>query len=98
LDLDEQQEIIPGNCTLEVSSPGINRKLRLPDHFSGAVGERVKVKFRSGEAGSTVVVNGVIREASLESIRLQPEGKEESVQIPLDQIKEARVDFKFTNS
>jgi ribosome maturation factor RimP len=29
---------------LEVSSPGIERKLRKPEHFQGAVGEKVKLK------------------------------------------------------
>ncbi len=29
---------------LEVSSPGIERKLRKPTHFQGAVGEKVKLK------------------------------------------------------
>jgi len=29
---------------LEVSSPGIERKLRKPEHFQGAIGEKVKLK------------------------------------------------------
>ncbi len=95
LDLDEQQELIPGNCTLEVSSPGINRKLRLPAHFQGALGERVRVKFRSTETGATVVVNGIVRQASLDSVEVEGETKKEIVSIPLSGIKEARVDFKF---
>lgn len=95
LDYDEQQEIIPGNCTLEVSSPGINRKLRLPAHFEGAVGERVRVKFRSAETGATVVVHGVIRHAAGGTVQLESEPKREVVSIPLSEIKEARVDFKF---
>ena len=36
---------MPGGYTLEVSSPGLERKLRLPQHFSGAVGELVNVKL-----------------------------------------------------
>jgi ribosome maturation factor RimP len=95
LDLDEQSELIPGNCTLEVSSPGINRKLRLPEHFKGAVGERVKVKFKNDESGATVVVNGYIRDASSDSVRVEAESGKESFQIPLRNLKEARVDFKF---
>src|SRR6266487_6540724 len=34
----------PGPYTLEVSSPGVERPLRRPPHFAGAVGQRVKVK------------------------------------------------------
>jgi len=33
----------PGAYTLEVSSPGIDRPLRTPDHFNRFVGERVQV-------------------------------------------------------
>lgn len=95
LDLDEQQEVIPGNCTLEVSSPGINRKLRLPEHFKGALGERVKVKYRSTKSGTTVVLYGTVREASSQVMLVEGEGKDEFVSIPLAEIKEARVDFKF---
>lgn len=95
LDLDEQSELIPGNCTLEVSSPGINRNLRLPEHFKGAVGERVKVKFKNSESGATMVVNGYLREASGDSVQVEAESGNESFQIPLANLKEARVDFKF---
>ncbi len=34
---------------LEVSSPGIERKLSKPVHFKNAVGEKVKVKLGAGE-------------------------------------------------
>jgi len=95
LDIDEQQELIPEHCTLEVSSPGINRTLRLPQHFIGAVGERVRVKF-CGEVGARPqVVHGYIRHADEMEISLEGEVEKESVQIPLRDIKEARVDFKF---
>lgn len=95
LDIDEQREIIPGTCTLEVSSPGINRKLRLPAHFCGAVGERIKVKFRNVESGLTIVINGTVKQASVDAIQVESEGKKELFSIPLSEIKEARVDFKF---
>ena len=34
---------------LEVSSPGIERKLENPEHFISAVGERVKFKINGGD-------------------------------------------------
>jgi ribosome maturation factor RimP len=37
-------EAVPGAYTLEVSSPGINRRLRQPDHFRRYVGKRVRVR------------------------------------------------------
>ena len=41
LDVDEP---MGGEYILEVSSPGIERKLRKKDHFLGSVGEKVKIK------------------------------------------------------
>ena len=38
LDLDEQESFVPDGCSLEVSSPGVNRRLRWPSHFQGAIG------------------------------------------------------------
>ena len=36
---------LSGKYFLEVSSPGIERKLKKPNHFKSAVGERVKFKY-----------------------------------------------------
>lgn len=59
LDHIEVERMLPGEATLEVSTPGINRRLRRPEHFFGAVGERVKVTYllgsgHSGDEGAPV--------------------------------------------
>jgi len=41
----ESEEWIPENITLQVSSPGVYRKLRSLDHFRSKVGKRIKVIF-----------------------------------------------------
>jgi ribosome maturation factor RimP len=41
------EEPIPGPYTLEVSSPGINRPLRKPEHFETALGKRVRIRCRA---------------------------------------------------
>jgi ribosome maturation factor RimP len=41
LDVDEPMN---GEYILEVSSPGIERKLRKKEHFQGSVGEKVRIK------------------------------------------------------
>lgn len=40
----DETDPIPGRYTLEVSSPGLERPLRTPDHFRRAVGESITVK------------------------------------------------------
>lgn len=43
----DEADPIAGAYTLEVSSPGLERRLRTPRHFARAVGESVKVKLTS---------------------------------------------------
>ena len=47
----DEADPIPDRYTLEVSTPGLERTLRTPLHFAGAIGERVKVKTTPGTEG-----------------------------------------------
>ena len=47
----DEADPMPDRYTLEVSTPGLERTLRIPAHYTGAVGERVKVKTRPGIEG-----------------------------------------------
>jgi ribosome maturation factor RimP len=40
----EADELLPASVTLEVSSPGLERRLRTEAHFAGAVGRRVTLR------------------------------------------------------
>ena len=42
---------LPGRYTLEVSSPGLERKLRTPEHFAAALGKQVRVRTLPGTEG-----------------------------------------------
>ncbi len=98
LDIDESDGLIPDNCLLEVSSPGVNRRLRRVEHFEGAIGERVRVKFRgennSGDKTSQTVT-GLLRTVIGETLEIDGEEKSGAVSVSLCDVKEARVDFKF---
>lgn len=94
LDIDEQEAFVPGHCVLEVSSPGINRTLRLPAHFTRAVGERVRLKFRN-EQNAYVVSTGTLRSVREGLLEIESEEKKEVLLVKLQDVKEARVDFKF---
>ena len=41
----DEEDPMPGAFTLEVSSPGVERKLRTPAHFADAIGETVNLKL-----------------------------------------------------
>src|SRR3972149_11857053 len=43
-DVLDAHNAVPGSYTLEVSSPGINRRLRRPDHFRRYLGKKVRVR------------------------------------------------------
>jgi ribosome maturation factor RimP len=48
----DQEGYEDGPYGLEVSSPGIERPLKRPEHFARSVGEQVKVKTTASMAGS----------------------------------------------
>lgn len=47
----DSNDLLGGQTTLEVSSPGIERPLRTPEHFRRFVGTEVAVKLRPGAEG-----------------------------------------------
>lgn len=53
-DLVEVHSVVPGAYTLELSSPGIDRRLRVPDQFRRYLGQKVRVRRRSAEGGRKV--------------------------------------------
>jgi ribosome maturation factor RimP len=50
-DVVEVHDVVPGRYVLEVSSPGINRRLRQPAHFRRYIGKRVRVRTVERSAG-----------------------------------------------
>jgi ribosome maturation factor RimP len=63
---------LTGSYLLEVSSPGLERTLRIPEHFAGACGATVSVKFRTD--GGTARVKGVLVEAGDRGVVVEADG------------------------
>lgn len=82
----------PGAYTLEVSSPGIDRPLRTPEHFTKFAGEDVLITC-CGPVSGRSKWTGVLRGFQDGSVIVEAEG--ESVSIPLEDIKRARVKGKI---
>ena len=74
----DERDPISGPYTLEVSSPGVERTLRIPAHFVKAVGETVTVKTRPQVAGPRRL-KGTLSAADADGIELTtedvPEGR-----------------------
>jgi len=82
----------PRGYTLEVSSPGLERPLRTPDHFGRSVGQQVKVKTKEPVSGSRVH-EGALVSADAEAITIASEGGE--LRVPHADIASARTVFEW---
>jgi len=67
------QEVVPGAYTLEVSSPGINRPLKRPEHFARFIGKRVRIRTRDLIGGRRSFL-GILQDVAGESITVTQEG------------------------
>jgi ribosome maturation factor RimP len=63
----DDHDLLGAQSTLEVSSPGIERPLRTPEHFRRFVGTEVAVKLRPGTEGERRLT-GVIEAADGEGV------------------------------
>jgi ribosome maturation factor RimP len=72
-DVLDVHDVVPGEYVLECSSPGINRRLRLPEHFRRFVGERVRVKTTERPDGRRQIVGRLeaVDEAGIEVVDAQ---------------------------
>ena len=74
---------------LEVSSPGLDRRLRKPADFVRFAGSKVDVKMRTRDAGGRKRFAGVLRGAQDGVATLEVEGRE--VALRLDDMDKARL-------
>jgi ribosome maturation factor RimP len=88
LDSIEADDPMPGDYAIEVSSPGLDRVLRTPEHFSRFVGSRVKVELLAPRDGRKRYT-GVLRRADGEGIDMDVDNF--SVSIRLAEISRARL-------
>lgn len=81
---------IAGRYTLEVSSPGLERRLRTVAHRRAAVGETVKCKFRDPD-GATRRVEGVLSDVDDDTMTVDT--ADGPVVVPHDAVTSARTVF-----
>jgi ribosome maturation factor RimP len=88
------EDLIPVAYDLEVTSPGVNRPLRRPEHFRRAVGLEVRVKTRIpvGENKESFLI-ATLAEVRDDGILLDVRGRH--VEIPFRVIGAANIEYKF---
>jgi ribosome maturation factor RimP len=82
------EDPVPGNYNLEVSSPGLDRKLTKVDHFQRFEGETLKVTMRFPIEGRRRF-RGKLLSSNEENIVVEVDG--ESYSLPLTMIDTARL-------
>ncbi|HMD45113.1 MAG TPA: ribosome maturation factor RimP [Acidimicrobiales bacterium] len=86
---------IPGRYTLNVSSPGLERRLRRPEHFARARGETVTARTRPG-TGPVRRVTGVLTGSDDTSFVLEgPEVPGSPLHLRHDEVERARTVFEW---
>jgi ribosome maturation factor RimP len=91
-DLLDVHEAVPGSYTLEASSPGIDRRLRVPAHFARYVGKRVRVRAAEPIDGRRVFA-GVLLEVRDDGVLIGELPGEQFV--PFAEIAQANYEHDF---
>ena len=100
-------DVIEGRYVLEVSSPGLERSLRRPEHFAGAVGEQVVIRtsqsprrrivgeiLESDPSGVSVRVVE-ISSGEQDHTQARPDEIGQILTVPFDDIAKARTTFEW---
>jgi ribosome maturation factor RimP len=82
------EDPVPGAYSLEVSSPGFDRVLRLPRHFGRFVGQRVRIELRVARDGRRRYT-GTLRSVDGDGIELEVDTQ--PVRLRFDEMAKARL-------
>jgi ribosome maturation factor RimP len=89
----DEADPIPGNYTLEVSSPGVERRLRRPDHFAASVGQRATVRTLPGPDGRQRYT-GLIVTADDQAFTIADD-EQGQISVPFSNVEKARTVFEW---
>ena len=94
----DHEDPVPGRYTLEVTSPGVERTLRTPEHFAREIGKTINIRLAGVESDDRRL-QGVLVAADATTATVRVEGHDDAETapldrvIPLDQIDKARTVF-----
>lgn len=91
----DEEDPIPTSYTLEVSSPGLERRLRRPRHYEKSLGKQIKVKTLSAVAGEKTHT-GNLTAAGDEGFTIDVDGTERT--LAYAQVASARTVFEWETS
>lgn len=82
------EDPVPGHYVLEVSSPGLDRRLTKVEHFQRFMGKNIRVRLRF-PVGGRRNFHGALRAADQENIEVEVDG--ESHRLSIATIQSARL-------
>jgi ribosome maturation factor RimP len=91
--LDVEDDLIAQHYNLEVSSPGLDRKLFGPADYVRFRGQLVKVKLSKPAPDGQRVLRGTLEEAADGRIAVLADGK--LISVPFEDVEEARLVFEL---
>jgi ribosome maturation factor RimP len=90
----DEEDAVPGDSyTLEVSSPGIERKLTRPRDFERVVGQKLRVAVRQPIEGQTRF-EGKLTGFAHDTLELET-APGRQLRVPLDQVQKANLKFEW---
>lgn len=87
------EDLIPHHYSLEVSSPGLERKLRGPADFIRFRGQLAKLKLTAPAPDGQRVLRGVLEEAPEGSVAVRVDGKR--IEVPAATVGEAQLVYEL---
>jgi ribosome maturation factor RimP len=87
-DLLDVEDPLPGGYVLEVSSPGLDRRLRTPEHFAAVIGAEIRVELKRAIDGRRRF-RGALLTADADAIEINVDGTKR--QLPLAEVSIARL-------
>ena len=86
------EDVVPGHYTLEVSSPGLERKLLKPEDFARFRGKKAKVTLRA-PIENQLYWEGMLAGCEDGLISLEANGRH--IRFPFEQVKKANLKFEW---
>ena len=90
----DHSDPVPGRYTLEVTSPGLERTMRRPEHFAREVGKTVNVRLHAPVNGSRRI-QGQLVAATTTSITVRDGDSLVDVDVAISDIERARTVFEW---
>lgn len=93
----DHSDPVPGRYTLEVTSPGLERTLRRPEHFAREIGKTINIRLHAPVNGSRRV-QGLLVAAAGANVTVRDADTLVDIEIAIADIERARTVFEWSGA